>query len=371
MKFSISTSFYRRSHLVEKLYKQILDQTHQDWEWIVTDDFSDYSNAEELLKEICKKDSRVKYYQQSRKKECFYNPQQGTTGEIVIQFDSDDYAYPRILEIYNHLFLKHPDVAGISCYSKNVNEKGEFVEIQGGGHYDYEETSTFNYTPMGRAWRNIIPSFDEGQLKWYQNDTNIVRYVETKGKWLYVPRTLYEYNYSIDTFSRQPGRSDETYAEIEAERLFIESKFPYLNNADKLTTSLYYLPIKSQSRDFAMGDFNTASSRQNILYVKEDIKVYERQLLKELFFDHNLYFDSTLDIKFDEVIVCLNYQTFSSIPNIIDKLKQTNPGIHIKLKFDERSNIPENDIHDLLSEKFPLGYGWCHGGYETYFITAL
>jgi hypothetical protein len=24
-----------------------------------------------------------------------------------------------------------------------------------------------------------------------------------------------------------------------------------------------------------------------------------------------------------------------------------------------------------MSEKFPLGYGWCHGGYETYFITAL
>ena len=122
MKFSISTSFYRRSHLVEKLYQQILDQTHTDWEWIVTDDFSDYNNAKDLLLEICSKDPRVKYYEQSRKKECFYNPQRGTTGEIVVQFDSDDYSYPRILEVYNHLFLKHPDVAGISCLSVNVNE---------------------------------------------------------------------------------------------------------------------------------------------------------------------------------------------------------------------------------------------------------
>ena len=39
MKFSISTSFYNRGHLVENLYKQILAQTHTDWEWIVTDDF--------------------------------------------------------------------------------------------------------------------------------------------------------------------------------------------------------------------------------------------------------------------------------------------------------------------------------------------
>jgi glycosyltransferase involved in cell wall biosynthesis len=371
MKFSISTSFYRRSHLVENLYKQILDQTHQDWEWIVTDDFSDYNNAEELLKEICQKDSRVKYYQQSRKKECFYNPQRGTTGEIVIQFDSDDYAYPRILEVYNHLFLKHPEVAGISCYSKNVNEHKEFVEIQGGGHYDYEETSTFNYTPMGRAWRNIIDSFDEGQLKWYQNDTNIVRYVETKGKWLYIPRTLYEYNYSIDTFSREPGRSDEIYAEIEAERLYIESKFPYLNNPAKLTTSLYYLPIKYQSRDFTMGDFNTSSTRKQILYVKKDIKVYERQLLKELFFDHDLYFDDTLNLKFDEIIVCLNEQTSDTLNNILNNLKESNSGTHIKLRFDERSNVSESTIHDVLSKNFPEGYGWCHGGYETYFITAL
>ena len=371
MKFSISTSFYRRSHLVEKLYQQILDQTHTDWEWIVTDDFSDYNNAKDLLLEICSKDPRVKYYEQSRKKECFYNPQRGTTGEIVVQFDSDDYSYPRILEVYNHLFLKHPDVAGISCLSVNVNENGEFVEIQGGGHYDFEEISTFNYTPMGRAWRNVIDSFDNGELKWYQNDTNIVRHVETKGKWLYIPRTLYKYNYSTDTFSREPGRTVEQFAEIEAERLFIESKFPYLNNPDKLTSSLYYLPIKSQSRDFAIGEFNETKSRQKILYVKQDIKVYERQLLKELIFDHDLYFDTNLDIKFNEIIVRLNFETFLFLDSIIDTLRKTNLNTHIKLKLDQRDNIPESVVYELLNKKFPGGYGWCHSGYETYFITAL
>ena len=39
MKFSISTAFYRRGHLVEEIYYQILNQTHTDWEWVVTDDF--------------------------------------------------------------------------------------------------------------------------------------------------------------------------------------------------------------------------------------------------------------------------------------------------------------------------------------------
>ncbi len=87
MKFSISTTFYKRSHTVEYIYKQILDQTYTNWEWIVTDDFSEENNAEELLKEICNKDPRVKYYQQSRKKEIFWNPQKGSNGDVVVVLD--------------------------------------------------------------------------------------------------------------------------------------------------------------------------------------------------------------------------------------------------------------------------------------------
>ena len=50
MKFSISTTFYKRGDKVQHLYQQILDQTHTDWEWIVTDDFSEENSAEEALK---------------------------------------------------------------------------------------------------------------------------------------------------------------------------------------------------------------------------------------------------------------------------------------------------------------------------------
>jgi glycosyltransferase involved in cell wall biosynthesis len=370
MKFSISTSFYRRSHLVEHLYQQILDQTHTDWEWIVTDDFSDYNNAEEILKEICAKDPRVKYYDQSRKKECFYNPQRGCTGDIVIQFDSDDYAYPRIIEIYNHFFLKHPEVVGISCVSNTLDGNHNFVEIQGGGTYNFEDFPTFNFTPMGRAWRNIIDEFDDGTLKWYQNDTNIVRHVETKGKWLYLPRVLYQYYYSDDTFSREPNRTAEQFAEIEGERLFIESKFPYLNNPDKVTCSLYYLPIKSQSRDFSLGDFNKSKERKKILYIKSNIKSYERQLLKELFYDHDLYFDYTLNMKFDEVIVSLDTSTCFNLPQITQVLQETNTDTHIKLRLDERLNPAKESIHSLVNSLYG-SYGWVVCGYETYFITAI
>ena len=55
MKFSIVTSFYNTSEYVEKLYNSLLSQTYQNWEWIVTDDFSKNSAKEQLL-EISKRD---------------------------------------------------------------------------------------------------------------------------------------------------------------------------------------------------------------------------------------------------------------------------------------------------------------------------
>jgi glycosyltransferase involved in cell wall biosynthesis len=371
MKFSISTSFYRRSHLVENLYQQILNQTYSDWEWIVTDDFSDYNNAKDILLEICSKDPRVKYYEQSRKKECFYNPQYGCTGDIIIQFDSDDYAYPRILEIYNHMFLKHPDVMGISCLSHTIDQQNNFVDIQGGGTYKFEEYSTFNYTPMGRAWRNIITEFDDGTLKWYQNDTNIVRHIENKGKWLYLPRTLYRYYYSQDTFSRDTNRTPEVYDEIENERIYIENKFPHLHNSSKLTTSLYYLPIHQTARSLGFGDFNLSKTRQKILYIKYDIKIYEKQLLKELFYDHDLLFDIEENQHIDEINVFLDDDGLDELNIMLDKLKLTNPNTHIKLYLNSQNNLKFEKAFDFVEKNFPLGFGWVIGGYETYFITAL
>ena len=369
MKFSISTSFYRRSHLVEGVYQQILEQTHGDWEWIVTDDFSDYNNAREILLDICRKDHRVKYYEQSRKKECFYNPHKGCSGDIIVQFDSDDFAYPRLLELYNQVFLKHPEIAGISCFSQTVDDQGNWVEIQGGGSYNVGETPAFNFTPMGRAWKNIIEEFDNGEMQWYQNDTNIVRYVETRGKWMYLPRTLYRYYYSTDTFSRELGRTEEQYASIENERFFIEGKFPWLQHPEKTTQSLYYLPIHRVARAFANADFNLAKTRQKILFYKSEIKVWEKQLLKELFWDHDLYFDLDLDVVFDEIILLMDNSLSEQLPQLRERLSVFNKGTLLKLNLDTR----EADLDLLFTQMNQTfeGYGWVSGGYEIYLNTAI
>lgn len=368
MKFSISTSFYKRSHLVENLYNQIKAQTHTDWEWVVTDDFSEEKNAEEILKEICTKDSRVKYYQQSRKKECFYNPQRGCTGDIIIQFDSDDYAYPRTLELYNHYFLKHPEVMGISCLAQSVHENGSFVEISSGGMYDVGAHPTFNMTPMNRAWRNVITEFDDGKLNWFQNDTNIVRHVENRGKWLWLPRVLCDYFYSNDTFSRAP-KTDQQNRDVENERLFIESKFPHLHDENKCSAYLQYYPILTMARAFSKGDFNKDIKRDKILYINKDLQPYSRLLLKELFFDHDLYFNST-DEPIQEIVIHLNPNTFNDLTSIMMELSTKYKGIKVNLYSNNKDNIDIDQVVPKLTE-LGYGFGWARSGHETFFNTAV
>lgn len=370
MKFSISTTFYKRDFSVEDIYKQVLDQTYTDWEWIVTDDFSEERSSESLLLDICAQDPRVKYFTQKRKKEMYWNPQKGCSGTHVLQLDSDDYLYPKTLELYNHFFLKHQEISGISCTSHVVDSNGNWIEVQGGGHYNSAEHSKFPYVPMGKMFKNVFPEFDDGTLKWYQQDTNIVRHMETIGKWFYLPRVSYRYYYAETTISRAPGRTDADYASIERERLFIESKFPHLDNPDQTSALLYYIPIKDLARDFSLADFNLSKDRKKILYIREGIKVYEKQLLKELFFDQDLYFDMNLVLRFDEIVLSLTEQNIDKLPEIYKQLKTYNDGVTIKMRYDTRGNIPLDEVKLKVEQSFGF-YGWNFSGYECFMSTAV
>jgi glycosyltransferase involved in cell wall biosynthesis len=375
MKFSISTSFYKRSHLVESVYQQILNQTYTNWEWIVTDDFSEENSAREKLLEICANDSRVKYYEQSRKKECFYNPQRGATGDIIVMFDSDDYAYPRILEMYHHMFIKHPEIIGISCFAKVIDNNtygfdGIFPYHDG----EYSLDSHFNNSTIGiitmyRAFKNIFIEFDSGILKSYYNDLNIVRHMETMGKWLVLPRVLCNYDKTdTNSISRQKQAWDGEDP-IHVEWNFIENKFPHLYNPDKYSSFSYYFPVMEVSRILCFGEFNEHPRTKNILLINPKIKLYQKQLLKELYYEHNIYYDYKLNQKFDEIIVEINEVTIELLFDIKQILHQSNPGVRIYF----RSLCSAHDFEPLFSKIREIfgGVGYHRLGSESFFITGV
>jgi glycosyltransferase involved in cell wall biosynthesis len=377
MKFSISTSFYKRGHLVESVYQQVLDQTYTNWEWIVTDDFSKENSAREKLLKICAKDSRVKYYEQSRKKECFYNPQRGATGDIIVMFDSDDFAYPKVLEVYHHMFTKHPEITGISCYSHSINN----ANFRGICPY-YEPNGLFNSNTLGetmmcRAFKNIFIDFDNGILKSHYNDLNIIRHIETIGKWLVIPRTLMNYDrtefFANSTYNKNTQlyyyRNETKFSQ--EEHSFIENKFSYLYNSDKYSSFSYYFPILDVSRTLCFGEFNKSLGTKNILLINPAIKLYQKQLLKELYYDYNIYYDYTLNRKFDEIAVEINDITIELLFDIKQILSQSNPGTRIYFR---DINYEFEFLFSKLIEIFGgVGYHtfFASPGHESFFITGV
>tara|TARA_B100000497_G_C7677935_1_gene409813 strand:+ start:618 stop:1715 length:1098 start_codon:yes stop_codon:yes gene_type:complete len=329
--FSISTSFYKRGDWVDHVYETIKAQTYPHWEWVVTDDFSEDNSAEERLKEIASKDSRVVYYNQSRKKELFYNPQYGCTGNIVMQLDSDDEIYANLLEIYAKYFTEDPELMGITC--GHVMKKGleEYVSISS---YALQVRCNINFAPMARAWRNTIPHFDfNGELNWWQNDTNIMRHVEARGKVLFLPRELYIYNYSGDSISKKPYTWEENQ-DIERERKSIENKFPYLNSGEECTFDLKYLSIDRLSWALYTADFNKSITPKKVNFIKADIWPYEKQLLNELYYDHSLIYNGNPREKYDEIVAFLNEETYKYLIENINQIRKFNPDIPFRFFVD-------------------------------------
>lgn len=347
--FSVSTSFYKRVDWVEHVYESLKKQTYPYWEWVVTDDFSEDKCAEEKLRALSKEDSRITYYNQSRKRELFYNPQYGCSGDIVMQLDCDDIIYDNLLEIYNKYFSEDTELMGITCGHLMMRDLVKFVSVSS---FSLEDKHNITWAQMGRAWRNIIPHFDlNGDLKDYQNDTNMWRQIEARGKVMFLPRELYVYNYnSVDSIS-SVVRGDQSAKELEDERQWMEGRFPMLDKGDRCTFDLKYLPIDKVAWAFYTCEFNKSTSPKNVLFIKADIKAYEKQLLSELFYDHSIDFNVEKREVYDEIVVYLNDSTFRYLEDNFMRIRETFKGVGFRFFIDTR-------VFDFDSSKISLFGGW-------------
>jgi glycosyltransferase involved in cell wall biosynthesis len=370
MKFSINTQFYNRGHRVEKIYEQILDQTYKNWEWIVTDDFSEFDSAEDKLIEISIKDPRVKYFRQSRKKECLYNPQRGCSGDICVTFDSDDYAYPALLETYAHFFEKHPEIIGISCYTRELH-----VDNKISSPYPYlyndckcETSSTFDLRPDFRAFRNIYGEFDNGKLHSYYADINILRHMEMIGKWLLLPLVLGDYLMSSDSWTKR-NISPEEYTRNEEERIFLENQFPRLKDPNKCSHFPLYFDVMNIMRCFYLCKCNISKNRQNILFISSELTPYKRMLLKELFWFHNLFFDYNTNLTYDDIVINISHDILSEFPNLITKIKSKYSNFSINLYFLHK-NLDTQEAEKIIYS-LSLFFTFSHMSGESFYTIYI
>ena len=215
-KFLIVASFYNNNkEHVEQTFKNVLNQTYRNWLLIVGDDFSDDPEFRQYLKNKVLEinDNRILYYDVKFKRELYLyqNLFNHIDYDYYFDLDSDDLINPKILEIYQHYFNKHPEVMSIFSGFKEVNED---LQIQKYGiilpveNY-IEEFNYRNKTDVNKIWfeRSSYSMFGVGRcmrkptdekIKIIDNcrtstDTLFFFYNLLRGKHLHIPRNLYSY----------------------------------------------------------------------------------------------------------------------------------------------------------------------------------
>lgn len=139
---------YNSGDLIYRPYNSLLSQTYGNWEMVVIDDSDDDNKiTENIVKEIAKKDLRVKYF---RGKHSGYIGEVKNyaarlcTGFVICEFDHDDEITPELTEELFNVYMKNPDVIFVStdcCELYDDNQENHtYSEIYdfGYGSYSYE-----------------------------------------------------------------------------------------------------------------------------------------------------------------------------------------------------------------------------------------
>jgi len=110
---SIVTPLFNASGYIEETIESVINQTYQNWELIVVDDCST-DNSRELVKELAKKDKRIRLIESS---ENFGGPAKprnigidNAKGDYISFLDADDVFLKEKLEKQLEIFNKNDDV---------------------------------------------------------------------------------------------------------------------------------------------------------------------------------------------------------------------------------------------------------------------
>lgn len=350
MKFTLVTSFYNGESFIDQLYEKIKSQTYKNWEWIVTDDFSSDMGYQKLIN-ISNNDRRVKYVEQTKKKEMFWNPQIFCKdSEIIVQLDQDDYPLPKALEVYHHFFTKFPEVILITCGGNMFNEGGDWRISHNLDCRNYNNMTCGQLTLL-RAWRNnpnIKIDFNPNDwMKYFYNDLAIVCGLEEYGKVLVLPRNLYYYTYRENSISHKDYSNIEDVKQ-ENEKL-ISSIINNRHNNDINTFYRHFDPIYEISNSFMVQSLSSSPEQIKISYYKNSLSSNQKFLLKELFFDWDININH-LDGDEDFLIFTINtLEDFNKFQELSNKDSVKN----IQLVIENFYTLPEeirNEIVDIIKQ---------------------
>jgi glycosyltransferase involved in cell wall biosynthesis len=222
IKFGIYTTFYNCERFVDRIFNSIEQINYDDFEWHITDDFSSDNTKEIILNRLENSvlKHKIKYYEQSEKKQMYWNPQQffDKSFEWIVLVDADDDFDKNFLNVYNSFLENNNDISLVSSdYFKLYEDSGSLHSISyilnddiisnkiNNYHPSCDYLNNISYSCFGhlRAFKNIIEKFELTDVLAGAEDSYHVFWANSFGKYLHIPRPLYKWYLREDSESHR------------------------------------------------------------------------------------------------------------------------------------------------------------------------
>lgn len=178
---SIIIPTYNRAAIINKTIDSFIAQDFNDWEMIVVDDHSK-DNTKEVIEEYHKRDERISYMLNERKKGAQGARNTGllhAQADWVVLFDSDDYVYPNFLSTLKTAVDDKTDV--VTCYAQIMMQDGSdarVLEWGGEGNIEYGLLTGAHYVNFDDCLFRKSKLFEIGLLdedcpRYQEYDTHI------------------------------------------------------------------------------------------------------------------------------------------------------------------------------------------------------
>jgi glycosyltransferase involved in cell wall biosynthesis len=373
LKFGIYTSFYNCEQFIENVFRQIELLNYDNFEWHITDDFST-DNTKLVLMDRLRNSPiayKIKYHNQSVKKEMYWSPNLffDTTFDWIVLMDADDYVDSNFLKIYDNILSNTTDVTLVSS---------DFHKI----HYDNNLLHSISYVLNDESISNKINRYHPecnyltnvsyscfGHLRAFKNlphikfeitdrfagaeDSYHVFWANSYGKYLHIPRPLYQWNmhtksesHSIDILPNFNGNFDIALNKLK------ESDFG---------VDTYYNDVYVETCALGSYEFGKLSNKKISLWSRY-LNTEQKQKLTNLYIDCKLSFnDNDTDIH----IVCLNCFTDNLVETIINDNRDKSILCYYqnqKMHFnnDEKDNelVNQNNKYALILNNLGIQFYW-------------
>ncbi|SRR5258706_835555 len=210
-KVSVVMPVYNCEKYVGAAIESILNQTFEDFEFIIIDDASS-DKTYSVVKGFARRDKRIHLFRNRKNLQIANTLNKAISlarSDIVVRMDADDFSYPRRIEIQYSFLVKHPKVAIVGTNMDIMDNNGYIVSKR---EYLTEskalKKTSFRYSPFAHPSvvfrKHVFEEFNGYDPTMVPcEDIDLWFKIGSKYEFANIPQTLIKYRLIISSNSHK------------------------------------------------------------------------------------------------------------------------------------------------------------------------